>query len=83
MKTLKNLFAAVTLVAVLTFGTTFASAGLLISDLTGGNGADPCKEGAASVTGVIITGFTGVIITGFTGVIITGAADDCGVIITG
>ncbi len=68
MRKLKKLFAAVTLTTVLTFGATFANAGLLISDFSGGD-SKPCADTTSSgVTGVLITGFTGVLITGATDV---------------
>jgi len=79
MKNFKKLFAALTLTVVLAFGTNIASAGLLISDLTGGE--DPCPPQTVDT-------FTGIIVLGFTGLLISDAADtdapaSCGIIVLG
>lgn len=83
MKNFKKLFAALTLTVVLAFGTNLASAGLLISDFTGGSG-DPCTQPTETVDSV-----TGIIVLGFTGLLISDFADtntppvDCGIIVLG
>jgi hypothetical protein len=87
MKNLKNLMAAVTLIAVLMIGATSANAGLLVSDFSGGDDTQPCTATNNDKTdwGIIVTGFTGIIVTGFTGIIVTGAADspvDCGILMS-
>ncbi len=83
MKNFKTLFAALTLTMVLAFGTNMASAGLLISDFTGGSG-DPCQptETVDSVTGIIVLGFTGLLISDFAETS-TPPAVDCGIIVLG
>ncbi len=91
MKSLKTIFAAITLTTLLAVSTTFADPGILISDLSGGNTPTPCTEGNGTKndqdTGIIIAGLTGIIIAGFTGIIIAGATDNgpvnCGIIIAG
>ena len=89
MRNLRNLLATFTLVVVLLVTASTAKAGLLVSDLTGGNTETPCSETKVDTKinwGVIINGFTGVIINGFTGVIINDITDtntNCGVIING
>jgi len=87
MKNLKNLLAAVTLMAILMIGSSTAKAGLLMSDLADGSG-DPCTvndEDSMTNTGIILVGYTGIILTGYTGIILTGYADpdtNCGILIT-
>lgn len=97
MKNLKNLLAAVTLMAVLMIGASTAKAGLLVSDFTGSAPETPCTETnddtkldwgviVNGATGVIVNGFTGLLVSDFTGVIVVGATDpdeNCGVIVNG
>lgn len=82
MKNIKNVSAAITLIAVMAFGTTFANAGIIIGGVTSEN---PCEQTVKP--GIIIGGLTGIIIGGLTGIIIGGATDDtpvdCGIIIGG
>lgn len=92
MKNLRNFFGWITLVAVITFSSTFANAGIIIA---GAQNTEPCPTAAkvdsgiiiAGVKdGIIIAGFTGIIIAGITGIIIAGASEapvDCGIIIAG
>ena len=82
MKNFKTLFAALTLTMVLAFGTNMASAGLLISDFTGGSG-DPCQpvETVDSITGIIVLGFTGLLISDFAET--STPPVDCGIIVLG
>jgi hypothetical protein len=96
MKNPKNTLAAITMMAVLAFGTTFANAGIIIAGLKDDGGktrttqkettADPCGE-PSSESGIIIAGLAGIIIAGYTGIIIAGAKDEapvnCGIIIAG
>jgi hypothetical protein len=82
MKKFKNLFAALTLTAVLAFGTNMASAGLLISDFAPTGGEEPCPETNSAVdisTGIIVLGLTGIIVLGVTD---TDTAP-CGIIVLG
>ena len=76
MKNLKTTLATAMMLATLLFGTTFAHAGLLISDAAGNdNPSDPCTTEIApqknKKTGIIISGLTGIIISGFTGILIS------------
>ena len=76
---MKNALTALVLIAVMTFGTTFANAGIIVAGFTGGN---PCT--AKSNTGIIVAGFTGIIVAGFTGIIVAGAKEEaCGIIVAG
>ncbi len=77
---MKNTLKAITLAAVLTFGATFANAGLLVSDRPSQTGDTTCNNTDTSVTGIIIGGVTGIIIGGIAGIIIGG---DPGIIIGG
>jgi hypothetical protein len=62
MKNLKNLMAAVTLLAILVLGTGSANAGILMSDFTGGS-EDPCTEGPTKYdSGILMSDFTGIIL---------------------
>ncbi len=84
MKNFKKLFAALTLTVVLAFGTNLASAGLLISDFTGGTG-DQCTEPTESMdslTGIIVLGFTGLLISDFADTA-TPPVVNCGIIVLG
>ncbi len=89
MKNLRNLLLLVTLIVVLTGSASTVRAGLLVSDLTGGNTETPCTETKIDPKlnwGIIINGLTGVIINGFTGVIINDTVNtptNCGIIING
>lgn len=87
MKNLKKLIATFGLVAILLIGFSTTKAGIIITDLKGGDTNEPCteqKDDTKTDWGIIITDFTGIIITDFTGIIIVGAAEtpvDCGVIV--
>ncbi len=72
MKNLRNLIAAVTLMAVLVMGSISANAGILLGDLKGNS--DTCANDTKVDSGIIIGGFTGIIIGGFTGIIIGGVS---------
>ncbi|MEP7212751.1 MAG: hypothetical protein ABI791_06735 [Acidobacteriota bacterium] len=80
---MRNTLAALVMIAVMAFGTTFANAGIIVAGLADG---DPCTDKAAN-TGIIVAGFTGIIVAGFTGIIVAGATDDgpevCGIIVAG
>lgn len=82
------MIATLGLAVVMMMTVSTANAGMLISDLTGGDTNQPCTEQKDGKTdwGIIISDFTGVITHGFTGIIIVGAAEtpvDCGVITHG
>lgn len=82
MKNLRNLFTAFTLVAVMTFGSTFANAGLLISDAPTQQD-EPCTDKGGFLDKMVE--LAGIIITSRNGIIITSGADKdetCGIIIT-
>jgi hypothetical protein len=84
MKNLKNLMAAVTLLAILVLGTGSANAGILMSDFTGGQ-EDPCTEGPTKYdSGILMSDFTGVVLHRF-GVVLHKGGDggqvDCGILL--
>ncbi|MBC7900342.1 MAG: hypothetical protein H7070_09855 [Saprospiraceae bacterium] len=91
MKNLRNIFGWITLVTILTVGTTFANTGIIIAGEA--DGGDPCvdqtaREGIiiAGRAGIIIAGAPGIIIAGIAGIIIAGTPDEentCGIIIAG
>jgi len=94
MKNLKNTIAAITLMAVMGFGATFANAGIIIAGATEAprtttrpKAEDPCSEKSEKKDwGIIIAGLRGIIIAGLGGIIIAGANNtptECGIIIAG
>lgn len=80
MKNLKNIFGWITLVTVVTLGTTFANAGIITAGRTSADRtikSDPCSTTntgiiTAGLTGIITAGFTGIITAGLTGIITAG-----------
>ncbi len=58
---MKKTIATLTLALVMTFGATFANAGILISDVV----ATPCTQTETKNDGIIIFGKTGIIIFGY------------------
>jgi hypothetical protein len=92
MKNIKNALTALTLIAVLVFGTTFANAGIIVAGAV--DNGDPCTQTKKSSElktkadfGIIVAGITGIIVAGFTGIIVAGVSDDtdvnCGIIVAG
>lgn len=87
---MKKTLTTILLTTILSLGTTFANAGIIITNIAdqdAKDSGDPCKQAdEKSLTGIIITNLTGIIITNFTGIIITNAVDttpvNCGIIIT-
>ena len=81
------------LTAILMMGTTFANAGIIVTDAA--DQPAPCTDTKikvdsgiiiAGATGIIVAGFTGIIVAGFTGIIVAGATNDtvdCGIIVAG
>ena len=89
MKNLKNTVAAITLLAVIAFGTTFANAGIIVAGFNEKE-ETPCTETTRTEKmdwGIIVAGLRGIIVAGFTGIIVAGATDtppvDCGIIVAG
>ena len=89
MKNLKNTIAAIMMIGVMVFGTTFANAGIIIArgadgDTKKSDTTSVCEEPQSTLTGIIIA-FTGIIIAGKTGIIIAREKDmtvvNCGIII--
>lgn len=75
---MRKYLAAITLALVLMVGTTFASGGLLVSDLAGTEPA-PCSQ---TDNGIYPIGFVGIYPIGFTGIIIFTEKEvktDCGI----
>lgn len=86
---MKKTLITILLATILSLGTTFANAGIIITNIAdqGTDPGDPCQQSDdSSLTGIIITNLTGIIITNFTGIIITNVAKttpvNCGIIIT-
>lgn len=89
MKNLKNTVAAITLLAVIAFGTTFANAGIIVAGFNEKE-ETPCTETTRTEKmdwGIIVAGLRGIIVAGFTGIIVAGATDtppvECGIIVAG
>ncbi|MBK8466883.1 MAG: hypothetical protein IPL32_13725 [Chloracidobacterium sp.] len=75
---MKKTITTITLAAIMTLGTTFANAGIIVA----GRGADnntcsQSKDGiiVAGRDGIIVAGLTGIIVAGLTGIIVAGLAD--------
>lgn len=88
MKNLKNTIAAATLLAVLTFGSTFAHAGIIVAGRDGGfaetTKGQACGESFDTTGkvnwGIIVAGLTGIIVAGLTGSV---DGDRSGIIVAG
>lgn len=76
MKNIKNMMAAVLMVAVLMVGTTFAKGGLLLSDLAG-NQNTTCAPTDRGNGGIIIN--DGILVVAFTGIIIVTLVEMAGI----
>ena len=92
MRNLKNTVAAITMMAVIVFGSTFANAGIIVAgfgDETEKTTTEqPCTEPTGKTDwGIIVAGATGIIVAGFMGIIVAGATDapntECGIIVAG
>jgi hypothetical protein len=92
MKNLKNTVAAITLMAVISFGTTFANAGIIVAGFNEKTTTErTCTQTTTKTPkldwGIIVAGLRGIIVAGFTGIIVAGATDtptvDCGIIVAG
>ena len=91
MTNLKNTVAAITLTAVIAFGSTFAHAGIIVAGFNEKAETTPCTETTKVEKmdwGIIVAGLRGIIVAGFTGIIVAGAAEttpnvDCGIIVAG
>ena len=91
MTNLKNTVAAITLTAVIAFGSTFAHAGIIVAGFNEKTTTETtCVETKTEKMdwGIIVAGLRGIIVAGFTGIIVAGAAEttpnvDCGIIVAG
>lgn len=90
MKNLKTIFGWLTLVTIITFGTTLTNAGIVVAGLTDDPAPTPCteKEGivVAGLTGIVVAGFGGIVVAGLTGIVVAGITDDsevCGIVVAG
>ena len=66
---MKKTIATITLAAIMTFGSTFANAGIIVA----GKNAD---NGCQGKDGIIVAGLTGIIVAGLTGIIVAGVTAD-------
>lgn len=91
MRNLKNIVAAIAIMAVLATSTTFANGGIIVAGFskdTKTTTTEPCTETSEKTDwGIIVAGITGIIVAGFTGIIVAGATEepttDCGIIVAG
>lgn len=91
MKNLRNMFAAILLVTVMSVTTTFAGDGILVAGFAGDD--NPCVEEVKATTnsGILVAGFTGILVAGFTGILVAGfngeesaeGNDTCGILVAG
>ena len=68
---MKKTIATITLAAIMTFGSTFANAGIIVAGRTADNGCTTTQN----KDGIIVAGLTGIIVAGLTGIIVAGLAD--------
>jgi hypothetical protein len=87
MKNLRNLLAAITLMAILIVSATTTKAGILMTDNLKADNPQPCVETQDDSTkvdsGILVT-FTGILVT-FTGILVTFKNEpqtDCGILVT-
>ena len=84
MKNLRNLFATITLMAVLMVSASTARAGILMTDGLKSEAPQPCTTETKVDSGILVT-FTGILVT-FTGILVTFSDDttkvDCGILVT-
>ena len=84
MKNLRNLFATITLMAVLMVSASTARAGILMTDNLKGEEPQPCTTETKVDSGILVT-FTGILVT-FTGILVTFKDEpttvDCGILVT-
>lgn len=72
---MKKTLTTITMAAILTLGSTFANAGIIVA----GRAADNCtsRDGiiVAGRDGILVSDAVGIIVAGLTGIIVAGAAD--------
>ncbi len=75
---MKKTITTITLAAILTLGTTFANAGIIVAGRSADNTCSQSKDGiiVAGRDGIIVAGITGIIVAGLTGIIVAGLSDD-------
>lgn len=92
MRNLKSIAAAITMMTVIAFSTTFANAGIIVAgfdrDTTKTTSEEPCTEPTGKPDwGIIVAGYGGIIVAGFVGIIVAGAVEtpstECGIIVAG
>lgn len=75
---MKKTITTITLAAILTLGTTFANAGIIVAGRSADNNTCTAdKDGiiVAGRGGIIVAGITGIIVAGLTGIIVAGMDD--------
>ena len=89
MKNIKGYITAATMFAVLTFGTTFTQAGIIVAGRTDAaamttSGDDPCTDTSTDLGGIIVAGITAAAQYASGGIIVAGAKQEtCGIIVAG
>lgn len=73
---MKKTLTAITLAAVMTLGTTFANAGIIVAGKSGA----PASCGSSQKDGIIVAGKDGIIVAGKDGIIVAGLV---GIIVAG
>ena len=72
---MKKTLTAITLAAVLTLGTTFANAGIIITNVSEGPAPTTCADNGKGFYGIIITNIVGIIITNIAGILVSDAKE--------
>jgi hypothetical protein len=89
MKNIKGYITAATMFAVLSFGTTFTHAGIIVAGRTDAaamttSSDDPCTDTSTDLGGIIVAGFTAAAQYASGGIIVAGAKQEtCGIIVAG
>lgn len=88
MRKIKGYITAATMLAVITFGTTFANAGIIVAGALETD-PNPCTETEKDLGGIIVAGITEFSKFAITGIIVAGAFESetsnetCGIIVAG
>ena len=66
---MKKTITTIALAAILTLGSTFANAGVVVNSV-GGSTNDPCTVKSTKDTGILVIDLVGMLVTDFTGILV-------------
>ena len=67
---MKKTITTIALATIITLGSTFANAGILVSDVSGTTN-DPCTVKNTKDTGILVSDFVGILVSDFTGILVS------------